>query len=141
MKKAYQEENQSSYVTWFFLHLKKIDFVFPPLFHAYCENVRLLCKNYCVLCTQALKVLKGVWFFLEGSVFILNIFCWAVKVSFYFYHFVEGFFCMHFNGYLRVPMCLERNLNICAFFLKASAQCRLFHQYHQMTGSCSWNNM
>jgi hypothetical protein len=21
---------------------------------------------------------------------------------------------MHFNGYLRVPMCLEKNLNICA---------------------------
>lgn len=102
---------------------------------------RLVCKDYCILCTKALKGLKGIWFVLEGSVFTLNNFCWIVKMSFYFYHYIVGFFCMHFNGYLRVPMCLERNLNICAFFFKASAQCRLFRQYHQMTGSCSWNNM
>lgn len=35
-------------------------------------------------------------------------------MPFYFYHFVCRLFLMHFNSYLRVPMCLERNLNICA---------------------------
>lgn len=32
----------------------------------------------------------------------------------------EQDFYMHFNSYLRVPICLERNLNICAFFKATS---------------------
>lgn len=106
---------------------------------------RLVCKKYCAPCTKAWEMFKGIWFVLEGSVFTLNNSCWTVKMSYYFYHFKVGFFCMHFNGYLRVPVCLERNLNICTFkrkkTQKTSAHCRSFHQHHQMTRSCSWNNM
>lgn len=53
---------------------------------------RLVCMNYCILCTRALKVLKGVYFVLEGSVCTLNDFCWTVKMSFHFYCFVLEFF-------------------------------------------------
>lgn len=99
----------------------------------------LVCKNYCILgqgfksVKRCLVCLKRVSLYIKQ--FLLN----SSDVLLLFH--TRIFFGMHFNGYLRVPVCLGIWIYVPFFFCKASAQCRLLHQYHQMTGSCSWNNM